>query len=126
MLLETAAKLSRGVNDRIDLASEPFFRLLQDRLEILETQISYDQQVDIALGLFRGTSHGTKDEGRLNPLVKGHELLLKYSSKPSGFLQKTLQILEDRALAVGLNIQAPPVAPRSKNSRHTERIDLTL
>ena len=116
-----SGKLRDGFHPRVHRgvhrSEQAFFRAPKHCRDNGESDITDDHEIDIARVDTLAASKGPIDEGPRDAIRDGIERVTQDIDQSDGLEQETLQIWEQWTLAVGLKVDAVPVATPAQNSR---------
>jgi hypothetical protein len=119
-------ELCRRVDGGIDVATEEALSGGQGTGDLGEGDIADDQHIDIAVAPEFTAGGRAKDEGCPNPAGLRHERLRDDIDDANRLHQERLQLRENRALAVGLEVDVTTLDGAPEDPRVDQELQLAL
>jgi hypothetical protein len=104
---DLGAEFVRGVDSGVDVSSQTLLTASKRSYDALEWRVTDDEEVDVARRAKLTTGRRTEHERDEHALAEWRECLAEHVGEPGSLREQSLQLREDRRLAVGLEIDLP-------------------
>ncbi len=119
-------ELLRRIDRGIHVAPQPLLRFGQCIGNALEWHISDDEQVEVAVRPQLATGCRAEHEGNEHAVSDGRQRLSQHVGHTGSLEEERLELSEDWGLAIGLEVDLPPLDGASEEPGAGQQIELSL